>query len=105
MTKNLPKDYVILVEPSATQGFEHVGVISWVKEKLAKKSEESIDNAMKTIEVMTSKVQSSIKNINQTNKPKQVDVEFGIKFDGELDVIIAKVGTEASITVKLHWDL
>jgi hypothetical protein len=33
-----------------------------------------------------------------------VEVQFGIKFDAEVGVIVAKVTTEASMTVKMSWE-
>ncbi len=32
-----------------------------------------------------------------------VEIEFGLKFDGNVDAYIAQVGSEATVTVKISW--
>jgi|SRR4030095_9595850 len=103
-TNTLDSDFgLILVEPSTTSGVKLVSIKFWEKEKLGKKSEEAMNRAMNTIQSMAKKVNSAIDSIDEKNKPDTVGVEFGLKFDGELDVIIAKAGVEASIVVNLNW--
>jgi hypothetical protein len=72
------------------------------KPELGKKSNAAMDKAMSTIQEMSARVSSTIESLQK--KPKNVEVAFGIKFDADFDVIIAKVGTEASLTVTLKWD-
>ena len=99
---NLPS--LFLIEPSESSGVKTAGLKFWKKEDLAKKSGEAINNAMTTIQNMAQRIDSSIQAIDKNHKPNTVQVEFGLKFDGELDVIIAKAGVEASITVTLGWE-
>jgi hypothetical protein len=73
------------------------------KTSLEKKSEVAIDKAMKTINEMSDRVSSTIENLQ--NRPNSVEVGFGIKFDAAFDVMVAKVGTEASMTVMLKWEM
>jgi hypothetical protein len=73
------------------------------KTSLEKKSEVAIDKAMKTIKEMSDRVSSTIENLQ--NRPNSVEVGFGIKFDAAFDVMVAKVGTEASMTVMLKWEM
>jgi hypothetical protein len=96
---------VFLVEPSETSGVKTVGSRFWKKEELSEKSEEAINKAMTTIQDMAQRINSTIQGIDKSHKPNTVQVEFGLKFDGELDVIIARVGVEASISVTLGWEL
>ena len=56
---------------------------------------------MNTIHEMSNRVSSTIQSLQL--KPKNVEVASRIKFDAELDVMIAKVGTEASMTITLKW--
>lgn len=86
---------------------EPVGLRDWLrlrknKPELEKKSDAAVDKAMNTIKGMSDRVSSTIENLQI--KPNNVEVAFGIKFDAELDVVIAKVGTEASMTVTLKWE-
>lgn len=39
------------------------------------------------------------------NKPGHIEIGFGITFDGEVGVLIAKASMGASINVTLTWDL
>jgi hypothetical protein len=95
---------VIYVEFVTADGVRPVSIFSRGNEKeLAKKSAGAVDKAMDTIQAMANKVNSTIKNIQ--NRPNEVEVEFGIKFDAELGVIVAKASLEASIIVKLKWQL
>jgi hypothetical protein len=76
-----------------------------LKEDLAKKSQDAMNNAMKTIQDMARRVNLAVQDIDKNHKPDTAQVEFGLKFNGELDVVIAKAGVEASITVTLGWKL
>ena len=64
-----------------------------------------MNKAMNTIQNMVTKVNSTIEGIGEKNKPDSIEVEFGLKFDRELDVVIPKPGVEASIVVTLNWGL
>jgi hypothetical protein len=51
---------------------------------------QAIERTMKTIQDMIIRVNTTIETINPAAKPKHLDVQFGIKFDGELDIILRK---------------
>jgi hypothetical protein len=51
---------------------------------------------------MSQKVNSTVKDME--GHPNHVEVDFGIKFDTEAGIIIAKASMEASLNVKLTWD-
>ncbi len=70
-------------------------------EDLADKSKEAINKAMDTIHHMAERTIAAIDTV--TNKPSEVEVEFGIKLDAESGALIAKTGAEASLTVKMVW--
>lgn len=93
------------VREEESSGLQPVGVRDWFKKdkpRLENKSNAAVDKAMNTIQEMSNRVSSTIQSLQL--KPKNVEVAFGIKFDAELDVMIAKVGTEASMTVTLKWE-
>lgn len=69
------------------------------------KKKDAINNAMKTIQNMAERVNSTMQDIDKNHRPDTAQVQFGLKFNGELDVVIAKAGVEASITVTLGWEL
>lgn len=93
------------VREEESSGLQQVGVRDWLKKDkpvLENKSNAAVDKAMSTIQEMSNRVSSTIESLQL--KPRNVEVAFGIKFDAELDVMIAKVGTEASMTVTLKWE-
>jgi hypothetical protein len=96
---------VEFVREEESSELEQVSIRDWLKGDragLEKKSEAAVDKAMNTIKDMSDRVSSTIEGLHI--KPNSVEVGFGIKFDAALDVIIAKVGTEASMTVTLKWE-
>lgn len=72
-----------------------------VTEELVEKSRQAIDKAMDTIQGMAAKTIAAAKKISEP--PDAIEVEFGIKLDAEAGAMVAKAGTEASITVKMVW--
>jgi Trypsin-co-occurring domain 1 len=103
MEKNTP----IIVEFSATAGesiTRETGIFDRLKRpELVDKSDKAISKSMEVIQGMSQRVNSAITNMN--NRPQRVEIEFGIKFDGEVGIVIAKASMEASLNVRLAWDL
>lgn len=97
-------DNAILVEfTSGEGGLRPVGLFSHKNQtELAEKSNRAVDSAMNTVKNMAQRVHSTVQRIE--NRPNNVEVEFGIKFDAEIGVIVAKARGEASMVVKLRWD-
>jgi hypothetical protein len=95
----------LLIEFTTGEGLRPVGK-DWFRhgnqQQLEEKSNKAIDKAMGTIKNMAGRVNSAVENIS--NKPNHVEVGFGIKFDAEIGVIIAKASMEASLNVTLTWD-
>ena len=94
----------LLVEFTKTEeGLTPVSALSFLnRDELKEKSNKAIDKAMSVIQDVAGRVNSSVKEIK--GRPDHVEVEFGIKFDTEVGVIIAKASMEASVNVKLTWD-
>jgi len=86
--------------------FETSGVqaVSFGPSDIIAKSEEAIDRAMSTVRSMAAKAMASIQAIKVSERPTTFQVEFGIKLDAEAGAMVAKVGSEASITVTMTWD-
>lgn len=68
----------------------------------AKKSAEALQQAMESIGHMANRVSTMIDKIS--DRPNQVEVDFGIKFNSEVGAVIAVAGMECSINVKLIWE-
>lgn len=90
----------ILVQFSEARGMQPVSLSG---EDLAEKSAEALNKAMGTIREMADRVVGTIQDIKPTERPVQVEVEFGLTLDAEAGALIAKVSTQASFNVKLVW--
>ena len=96
---------MIYVEFSDEKGLRPVGLFSRKKEpELAEKSNDAMNKAMDAIKEVSQRVHSTVVSIEKDKQPDHVEVEFGIKFDAEFGVIVAKVTAEASMTVKMTWE-
>jgi S1-C subfamily serine protease len=69
---------------------------------LVTKSDTLMDRAMSTIQQMAERVNTAVKDVKE--RPNRIEIQFGIKFDEETGVVIAKSPAEASLNVKLTWD-
>jgi hypothetical protein len=90
----------ILVEWSVRPGLQPV---SLSPSQLAEKSAAALDSAMNTIHEMARRMIATVRAIDLADRPTTVEVEFGLKLDAEAGALVAKVATEAGITVKLVW--
>lgn len=57
----------------------------------------AVDKALPAARLLVQKLETLITNV------KTIEVEFGLKFSGEVGALIAKTGTEANFTIKLTW--
>lgn len=99
------QDTPLLVEFSKTEEgtLQPVGLRDWFdRNKLKDKSDRAIEKAMTFIQEMSKKVNSTVKDME--GKPNHVEVQFGIRFDAEAGIIIAKASMESSLNVNLTWD-
>ena len=70
-------------------------------EELARASAEAMDRAMDTIRDMAERTKKAVDSIQM--RPDDIEVTFGIKLTAEAGALIAKVGGEAQLEVKLAW--
>ncbi|WP_433062072.1 CU044_2847 family protein [Dactylosporangium sp. CS-033363] len=66
------------------------------------RSVRAMNDAMGIIRQMAGRVRQTVRTM--PGRPSEVEVAFGIKFDGEAGAVIAKAGVEASINVVFRWD-
>ncbi len=91
----------LLVEFSIGPGVRQVARTKKDIPGLAKKTRKALDEAMAGINDMAERVAQTVEKM--TKSPSEIEVSFGIKFDAETGVLIAKAGLEASINVTLKW--
>lgn len=68
---------------------------------LAAKSSEAVDEAMGTIKEMSRRFNNTVEQM--PNRPSQIELSFGIKLTAEAGALLAKVGGEAAIGVRMVW--
>jgi hypothetical protein len=93
---------VILFDLGPAEGVR--GVAKFSENDLRERSAKAVENAMGTIQGMSSKVVTSVKKVKAAERPTKVEVSFGIKLTAEGDALVAKIGGEASVTVTLTWE-
>ena len=101
----IDEDAPILIEVTPEPGMREVGFLEkpgpeQLKE-MAEKSTQAVNGAMNAIHNMAQRVIATMDTLS--NKPSQVEVEFGIKLDLESGALIAKAGGEANLKVKMTW--
>lgn len=90
----------VIVEMGAAPGLREVSLNS---ADVLKRSGKALQQAMGAVRSMAERVHETVSSLAE--RPSQVTVEFGIKFDTEAHAVVAKAGSEASLKVKLTWDL
>jgi len=88
----------VIVEFAPRPGVIQAGISS---DDIVEKSSKALDSAMNTIIHMSKRVISTVDGLDK--KPDSIGIEFGLKFDAEAGAILAKVGLEAALNVKLSW--
>ncbi|HVN17108.1 MAG TPA: CU044_2847 family protein [Anaerolineales bacterium] len=93
-------DDVILVEFEPASGVRTFGLSPT---DIAEKSQEAVDQALKTVQAMAKKSLAAIQAIPLAQRPDTIAVEFGLKLDVEGTAVVAKASVEAAINVTLTW--
>jgi len=65
---------------------------------------EAFTQGMALIRTCAEQVAETVAKVSAAAKPTSVEVEFGIKLNGEVGALIAKTGAEAHLNVKLSWN-
>jgi hypothetical protein len=60
-----------------------------------------IDDALEMLRPAVSKVFASLADIN---RPKTIEMEFGVGFSGKVGVFLASADSEVSFKIKLGWE-
>ena len=95
----------ILVEFSVGPHLEQTSILGLFdnkKEDFKEKSKNALNDAMDAIKEMASRIGDLKQSIPV--EFSKVEVGFGIKCDMEAGVVLAKMGMEGNINVKLTWE-
>ncbi len=89
----------IFVEAEVSQDDE--GEMEVSCDGFAKKASKTFQNSLSVIKPIAETIIAQVAELEQ--KPKEVEVEFGLKMNGKVGVAIANTGVEGNIMVVLKW--
>ena len=97
-------EFTILVEwPSARAGVRKAARGEQPSASIQDRSEKALNMAMGTMRAMAYRVAQTMETIEESVRPDEAEVGFGINLDAEAGALLAKASAGAQITVKLKW--
>jgi hypothetical protein len=91
-------DEVVLVEFPTTPGLREVAL---TPAELLEKSSAALDSAAGAIRGMARKFGDQLTTLPV--RPREAELEFGVKLTAEAGAFVAKAGGEGTIVVRLKW--
>jgi Trypsin-co-occurring domain 1 len=61
----------------------------------------ALEEAVETIKAVGEQITDGIEEM--TRKPSDLEIEFGVKIDGEVGAVVATLSSGAHFSVKLRW--
>lgn len=89
--------------PSRTWGESRSGVERVVRQA----GDKALGAAFATIRQIADAAADLLAELNQKSDgaaPRQLEITFGVSFNGNLEAFIAKTSAEATLSVKLSWE-
>jgi len=71
--------------------------------EIVKKAKLTFENSLEKIQPALLSVVEKIRNLNFSQKPKEIEILFGLKLTATSGAVIAAAGAEANFEVKLTW--
>ena len=103
MSTQIPSDDTeILVE--LRQGRGVIDVSRSNEREIAERSAKAFNRAMDTIQNVARRTAATIRALNISEQPDQVEMSFGLKLTSEANALLVNAGVEAQIEVKLVWN-
>jgi hypothetical protein len=93
----------ILVELKQRSDLRGTTDASITPSNIVEKSSEALGKAMLTIKNMAGKIVETVGDIPISQRPNEIEVEFGLKLTTDAKAFIVNAGTEAHFTVKMKW--
>jgi len=91
-------DDVVIVEFPTTPGLVQVAL---TPAELVQRSSEALDAASGVIRGMARRFAHQLDDLDV--KPREVQVEFGVKLTAEAGAFVAKAGGEGALAVRITW--
>ncbi len=83
------------------RGYQNAGADAL--QRVQDNSQRAINLAMGTIRAMAYRVSKTMGKLEDSVRPNEAEIEFGINLDAEAGALLARASTGAQITVKLKW--
>jgi len=93
----------IEVDDASPQAFERREDYGAVRGPLAPLVERPFAKGMELIRACAEEVAATVQRVSAAARPTEVEVELGVKFDGEVGAVISRTGIEAHLQVTLKW--
>lgn len=93
----------IEVDDASPQAFERQEDYGSVRGPLAPLVERPFAKGMELIRACAEEVAATVQRVSAAARPSEVEVELGVKFDGEVGAVISRTGIEAHLQVTLKW--
>ncbi|NUO59355.1 MAG: hypothetical protein HOV71_11350 [Hamadaea sp.] len=90
--------YPIKIEFARRAGVQDVTV---TPVDIVRRSGVAVGEAMSLVRQMAENVRQTVHDM--VERPSEVEISFGIKFDSEAGALVAKAGVEAALNVTLRW--
>lgn len=102
ITIQIDDDTPILVElkPVSKRGEQDVAINV---QDLFEKSTQALNNAMTAVYGMSRRVVTTVKAIPLSERPNEIEIEFGLVLKTDANAFVVNAGMEAQIIVKLKW--
>lgn len=91
------QDQTIYIEMEATYGSEETSPSA------LQQLTSAFDRARETAITVTSGMVSAIREMDQALTPDEFELQFGIKFKVDGTVVVASVGTESTLNIKMVY--
>lgn len=92
-------EVTVFIESSRSYGSEETSAV----DKVAGRIEDSFDTAQTAIVAMAEKFITSVNGMREATKPDELAVEFAIKFSAEGNVVVTKIGGEATFKITMKY--
>ncbi len=89
----------ILIETEILEDDE--GEIEVSREGFIRKANKTFQDSLSVIKPIAETIKSKVDELQ--DKPKEIEVEFGLKMNGKFGVTVANTGVEGNLKIVLKW--
>jgi hypothetical protein len=93
----------IEVDDAPVRAFERREDYGPMREGQVPLTSRPFEKGMTLIRACAEQVAATVHQLSESARPSEVEVELGVKFDGEVGALISRTGAEAHLQVTLRW--